>query len=450
MEIKHANHWADCEQTLVFPQQKRFFEKAPSRCGRRLLVSEEGLINEVGHWYEYCKSVVDIHAPYGIQSYVAMHANATDAVRSSIPSLPVYPQTSWSGLHLEPNIAKRYLGILSHNYAVYRTMDRVIREKGPFDVIFAPTVTIHHLIGWRGLVVAHAGSGFKRLVLLFRNNAGYYTESSDTPKFRRSARILALIIKSFSPLIKSGAVALATDSDRLADEYETLCGLRPVVFPSPRIAERGEDCPTEHAPKESATVRISCLGPARFEKGIDVLQHAIKRVLARRKSSDLSFVIQWNEQIRDSAGKLYGPEPTLLTDRRVRFLTEPLSSAEYNSQVARTDCMVLPYRRASYFARISGVAVEGVTVGAPIIYTRNTWCENLVKNYGAGIGVPDGDVDALAQAIEDMADNYAIYKAKAVAKAAEARHLNSPEAFIERLWGPLFSSASAQDPATQR
>jgi glycosyltransferase involved in cell wall biosynthesis len=428
----------------VFPQQKRFCEKAPTPYGRRLLVSEEGLINEVGHWYEYCKSVVDIHALCGIQSCVAMHANATDAVRSSIPALPVYSQTSWSGLHLEPNAVKRYFGILSHNYIVYRTMDRVIRENGPFDVIFAPTVTIHHAIGWRGLAAAHAENGFNRLVLLFRNNAGYYIEGSDTPKFRRSAHIFALILKSFSPLINRGVVVLATDSDRLADEYEALCGLRPIVFPSPRVAESSEASPTEGAPKESATLRFSCLGPARFEKGIDLLQNAIKRVLARRRTDDLSFVLQWNEPIRDSAGNLYEPDPTLLADRRVRFLTEPLSSAQYNSQVVLTDCMVLPYRRSSYFARISGVAVEGATAGAPIIYTRNTWCESLVKDCGAGIGVPDGDIDALAQAIEEMADNYAIYKAKAVAKAAEARRLNSAETFIERLWGPLFSPARVQ------
>ena len=417
------------------PERNQFSE--PSRVTRRLLVSEEGLINEVGHWYEYCKSIVDIHAPFGIESYVAVHAKANDAVRSSMPALPVYSQTSWSGLHLEPNVVKRYLGILSHNYSVYRAMDSVIREKGPFDLIFAPTVTIHHVIAWRGLAAAHAGSGFKRLVLFFRNNAGYYTESSDIPKFRRSAQVLALILKSFSPLIRSGAVAFATDSDRLADEYDALCGLRPVVFPSPRIAERGGRGP-KCAPNGRTIVRFSCLGPARFEKGIDLLQAAIKRVLGHRKSDDLSFVIQWNEQIRDAAGILYKPDPALLADRRVTFLTDLLSSAEYNSQIALTDCMILPYRRSSYFARLSGVAVEGLTAGAPIIYTQNTWCESLVRNCGAGIGVPDGDVNALAQAIEDMADHYATYKEKAVANAAEARRLNSAETFIEKLWGPLL------------
>jgi glycosyltransferase involved in cell wall biosynthesis len=279
------------------------------------------------------------------------------------------------------------------------------------------------------------------MVLLFRNNAGYYIDGSDIPQFRRHAYIFGLILKSFSSLIKSGAVGFATDSDRLANEYEALCGLRPVVFPSPRIATIDASGTTKKVAKDfkRPCVRFSCLGPARFEKGIDLLQDAIKQVLARRGQEDVLFVVQWNEQVRDAAGAIYPPDPALVADGRVQFLTKPLTSAEYDAQVRLTDCMVLPYRRSSYFARISGVAVEGVTAGVPIIYTLGTWCDALVNNCGAGIGVPDGDVKALARAIETMADNYGIYKMGAGAKAAEARQLNSAEAFIEKLWGPLIS-----------
>jgi glycosyltransferase involved in cell wall biosynthesis len=435
----------------MLSEQMQSSDQVEMRCGRRLLVSEEGLTNEVGHWYEYCRAVIDIHAPYGIESFVAVHTNANDTVLSSMPALPVYSESSWDGLHSEPNLAKRYWGILSHNCVVYATMDRLLRQKGPVDLIFAPTVTIHHIIGWRALAAAHVGNSFNRLVLLFRNNAGYYTDSSDTPKFRRATRVLGIILKSFSSMIVRGNVVFATDSHRLADEYEALCGLRPVVFPSPRVAE-GKDSPSNRedaSDAKKATVRFSCLGPPRFEKGIDVLQDAIKRVLARRKGDDVQFVVQWNEEVRDAAGMLYEPDPVLIADRRVLLLTEPLSSSEYNSQVAFADCMLLPYRRSSYFARISGVAVEGATAGAPIIYTRNTWCEGFVKICGAGIGAADGDAEGVAEAIEEMVNNYAAFKTRAVTMAAEARRLNSADAFLEKLWGPFYSFVRAQNPGAQ-
>jgi glycosyltransferase involved in cell wall biosynthesis len=120
-----------------------------------------------------------------------------------------------------------------------------------------------------------------------------------------------------------------------------------------------------------------------------------------------------------------------------------MTSDEYNAEVAITDCMVLPYRRDSYFARISGVAVEGVTAGKPIIYTRGTWCEGLVQSSGAGIGVPDGDIEKLAEAIEKLADEFSVYKARAVAKVEDARRSNSAEEFVEKLWGPVLSHAKS-------
>jgi len=413
---------------------------------RRLLISEEGLVDEIGHWYEYCKSVSDIHAERGIECLVAMHLDAKEAVRSEIKALPVYRQTSWGRLNTEPNTVKRYLGILSHNALVYKTMNRVMRETGPVDIVFAPTVAIHHLIGWRLFAAMHGERGFKRLVLLFRNNIGYYSKDSDTPKFRRATHILAPIFKSFAPLIKKGRVVFATDSERLADEYEALCGLRPIVFPSPRIAEpassvSGKAADVSTAAKSKTNIVFSCLGPARFEKGIDILQEAIKLVLARRPSPDICFVIQWNSEIKFASGEIYPPDPALLNDSRVRLLTKSLTSEEYNVEVAETDCMVLPYRRDSYFARISGVAVEGVTAGKPIIYTLGTWCEGLVQTSGAGIGVPDGDVEKLAWAIEEMADNFPLHRARAAEKAEDARQSNSAEAFVERLWGPILSDA---------
>ena len=54
-------------------------------------------------------------------------------------------------------------------------------------------------------------------------------------------------------------------------------------------------------------------------------------------------------------------DAALAASGRVDFLEQPLDSAGYDALLASTDCMVLPYRRSSYFARISGVAVEAVT-----------------------------------------------------------------------------------------
>src|SRR5262249_21328074 len=160
------------------------------------------------------------------------------------------------------------------------------------------------------------------------------------------------LLQGFKPEIRDGSVCFATDSERLAREYEVLAGIRPAVFPSPRIS--GFRGGAQRAP--SAPFVFACLGPARFEKGIDVLQKAAKRFLPLRPDANVRFVIQWNQPIRHEDGTIYLPDAEFVSDRRVHVITEPLDSAGYDAQLLGTDCMVLPYRTASYFARISGVA----------------------------------------------------------------------------------------------
>jgi glycosyltransferase involved in cell wall biosynthesis len=165
------------------------------------------------------------------------------------------------------------------------------------------------------------------------------------------------------------------------------------------------------------------------------MQDAIKVYRATQPDGKARFVIQWNAPIHDADGALYAPDPALRADPHVTLIEQSMSSEDYDAAVASADVMLLPYRRASYFARISGVAVEAVTAGVPVIYTRDTWCEDLVREVGAGAGVDDGDVAGLCAAITEMADNYPRYRAAARARAALARASHSGAAFLDKLWG---------------
>jgi len=118
-----------------------------------------------------------------------------------------------------------------------------------------------------------------------------------------------------------------------------------------------------------------------------------------------------------------------------RFVRDELGSSEYDRILAQTHCMVLPYRREAYFARISGVAVEAVTAGIPVIYTEDTWTAELVRESGAGIGVADGDVAGLAQAMAEMARHYPRYRGQAEIRREAARVEHSGIEFLRRLWG---------------
>lgn len=400
---------------------------------RRLLVVEEALKNRTGHFYEYVKSVAELNASLGGETLVVSHADTDGGVREELGAWPLFERSNWDGVYNERAAWKRYLGVARHNWYVYRVMNRFVQEHGPFDVLFAPTVVIHQLLGWRLLMAQHGGRGIGQMILLFRNNAGSYVEDSPAPVFKRSAVVLRWALRSFRNLLANARARLVTDSTRLATEYRCLSGLDLEVWPSPRMASFA----ALQADSRAADARIvfSCLGPARFEKGIDVMQAAIAKFLARHPDAAVRFVIQWNAPIRDAQGAPYLPDPALRGDPRVTLIEDSMSSAAYDAAVAATDVMLLPYRRASYFARISGVAVEAVTAGIPIIYTRDTWCEDLVNDVGAGIGVADGDVEGLAAAIGRMVSEYDHFRAQARARAEKARQSHSGDAFLQKLWG---------------
>ena len=399
--------------------------------GRRLLVVEEALKDFVGHWYEYVRSVADLNRADGAEVSIVAHAAATPALLAELGAHPLFERTVWDGDYRRGGWLERKLGLPRHNWLVFAAMRRFVRDHGPFDCLFAPTVVLHHIFGWR-LLFALERRRIGRMVLLVRNNVAEYRPGSPTPHFGFSARLFGWGLRSLAGHIAAGKVVFATDSARLAEEYRQLCGIAPVVFPSPRVA----------APVASSSARdpavpllFSCLGPARFEKGIDVLQAAIAVYLADSTNPPARFAIQWPAPIEDGEGRPYPPDAVLAASGKVDFVTEPLTSEAYDALLAATGCMVLPYRRSSYFARISGVAVEAVTAGIPVIATADTWTSELVATDGAGIAVPDGDVPALAAALAEIARDYPRHHQAARNRQAQALAANTGAAFLECLWG---------------
>lgn len=410
--------------------------------GRRLLIAEEGLKTLDGHWFEYDRAVANANANAGVEVAVASHGEVNAEVQERLKAEPTFACSSWDGVYNSPSTWRRYLGIAQHNRLVFKSMMRVVREQGPFDCIFAPTVAIHHIYGWRAFALAEVGKGVERLVLLFRNSIGDYHDGKLTQS-RGKRMIWQEALRPLRPMIDSGQVVLATDSSRLAAEYRNLIGAKLKVFPQPQVTVR-EARTSPFDP--SAPFTFGCLGPARLEKGVDLYQEATLAFLKARPDANVRFMLQWTAPIRLEDGSEMKPRPELLTDPRFVLIDRPMDSETYEAALANIDCMVLPYRRSSYHGRISGVAVETATAGIPAIYTEDTWTADLIGSSGAGIPVGDEDVVGLTQALLDAYDSRTELTAKARARADFAGKCHSLEAFLECLWGDVPQDQKACRP----
>jgi len=399
--------------------------------GRRLLIAEEGLKTLDGHWFEYDRAVADANANAGVEVFIAAHGEVSAAVRDNLDAQPTFACTSWDGVYNYTSSWRRYIGIARHNWLVFKSMQRFVRERGPFDCVFAPTVAIHHIYGWRSFALSELGSSTERLVLLFRNSIGDYREGKLTQN-RAKRRIWQEALRPLRRLITDGRVVLATDSSRLAAEYRQLIGAELTVFPQPQMTVRE----ARTAPFDPGMpFTFGCLGPARLEKGVDLFQEAALAFLKAWPDANARFVLQWTAPIWLDDGSELRPLPELLADPRFVVIDQPMDSVTYEAALADIDCMVLPYRRSSYHGRISGVAVEAATAGVPAIYTEDTWTADLIGSSGAGIAVQDEDVTGLTLALLDAYDRRAELTAEARARADHARRTHSLEAFLRCLWG---------------
>jgi len=130
-----------------------------------------------------------------------------------------------------------------------------------------------------------------------------------------------------------------------------------------------------------------------------LLQEAILGVLARPDGDRFHFIMQWPEPFVLPDGRLMGPDPRLVADSRVEFLNQSLDAAAYEALLARSDFVILPYRRDSYHHRVSRVAIEAASRGIPLVYTAGTWTAEIAYLAGCGAAIRDENPIAIVEAL---------------------------------------------------
>lgn len=403
-----------------------------SLTGRRLLIIEEALRTTAGHFFEYDRAVKESSQKRGAVAIVAGHANMDTAVKASLDGIPAFPRTCWEIGFDKMGTVRRQWEILRHNLMFYRTVRRLLREHGPFDVIFAPTVTIYHAIALAVLARTVPKSQGGRFISFFRNSISIKEEKGEYKIDTLKRFIWKQVFRSLASSSAKGRAAMVTDSRRLAEEYMSVAGGSLTVMPHPAMTVRSLIPVREFA---SVPFTFGHLGPPRLEKGTDILLDAIEAFLKARPSANVRFLLQWNQPMALPDGRQLDPAAQFAQEPRVQLIRETLSSEQYMSHLESVDCMALPYRRSAYSGRISGVAVEAATSGQCLIVPEDTWLSDLLEDHGHGMTVPDGNSQALADAMIQTFDNRQAMAARARERAPLASAFHSNDHFIERLWG---------------
>jgi glycosyltransferase involved in cell wall biosynthesis len=179
---------------------------------------------------------------------------------------------------------------------------------------------------------------------------------------------------------------------------------------------------------------FGCYGAARWEKGTDILQAAIRRVFEENPEIPAKFVFQWIDDFNDEHGRRVVLDTLLSEHPRVEVIGRYFEGNEYERRLAATDVMVLPYRKP-YQLRVSRVVIEAMLSGMPVIATHGTTLFEQAEEYGVVVGCEEGNAESLAEAMMEVVERFEMLRLNAQERASVAAGFFSVKYFRELLIG---------------
>jgi glycosyltransferase involved in cell wall biosynthesis len=94
-------------------------------------------------------------------------------------------------------------------------------------------------------------------------------------------------------------------------------------------------------------------------------------------------------------------------------VTKTLSSTEYRALFTGGICLQ-PYEVKDFADRISGVTLDALSAGCPLVTVAGTWMSRIVERFGAGVVLDDADPTKMLAAVRSISADYASFRNNAL------------------------------------
>jgi hypothetical protein len=116
----------------------------------------------------------------------------------------------------------------------------------------------------------------------------------------------------------------------------------------------------------------------------------------------------------------------------LQLFPETLNPDEYASLFTGAICIQL-YNPAVFFDRISGVTLDSLSAGSPIVSTSGTWTARMVERFDAGIVIDSPEPENILSATQRIIDEYPRYSKNAYTAGQILQQENSAEFLFDTL-----------------
>ncbi len=406
-------------------------QKAAGTQGPTFCIVDPTLKNLVGHHFAYDAAVAHAASLSGYVPLILAHKHAEREIAEQVGVVRAFEEDIW-GTRRPASRLGRALEKLRANLVFCVTLAARTRWLPPRSIVFVHSFIDRQILGLALLPLMLSRKRSLTYVYLLRYQPDFYRSAMATVSFRVLERIA-----------ERCRVRLATDSERLRDLLEEFTTLPVEVLPIPHVPPEASDGAAQ--PSDPARrCRLVSLGNARDEKGIYEILDAIRLLHCDGFGEDFHFVLQCNDATPDVAAAIAAFQAERLP--HCELLMETLSSEAYYRQLQQADIVLLPYWRSIYAARTSGVFMEALAAGKPVIATRDCWMSDQLAAHGAGMLCDDRDSAALARAIRQAAADLAALSERARGSRGRWLAQHNPQALVQAITSPgsLHTDATPQ------
>ncbi len=338
----------------------------------------------------------------GVGDYTACLASALHDLGVQVSVVTSAQSRPSEGAFSFPVIAR----VPDWNFRSWGSIRRNVERHAP-DIVHiqyqAAAYRLHPAANLLPIVLRVARAGV-RSVVTFHDLKVPFIFPKAGPLRERAVRLMA----------RSSDGVICTDEADLATVSHW--GLRPPAHLIPigsniPVAQTGERTVSASDPDAQQTLQIGYFGLLNSSKGIDVLLRGYRIVRQRGLSVTLTMI---GANLGDSdptnvayARRIKGQISELDIDGSVRW-TGQLSPEDTSRALQSLDACVLPYEDGASFRR--GTLMAALAHGLPIITTRPSRrpageASRCLSDRENCLLVPPGDVGALAEAIQELANS---------------------------------------------
>lgn len=373
-----------------------------------------------GHYLHYDLKVKK-NIPEG--SFIILgNKDLNHSIKKEYPfTLPIFSKTTYDDI---PLLDLKSLETFKSELA--KAIQSINKQSKEENIFYMYMGSIWHALALLEISLKYPNPKNTFYINLFHHRSQLLASGFSTSKYFQEYQAIFDICKKNE---SSSKVILCSDTNLAQKTFLKYFGYQTKYFPMFSVSPLEEYQKIKIDPKTDDRLIVYYAGNVQEDKGFDLMVELFERV------PNDEFIFRCRDHINYDH-KMQPYVNRLKANKNVELISGKLSNEEYGKLLMEADILLIPYRKKAFEGRTSGIYVDALLLGKPMITIRETWMGSWTIQFKNGEIFPDGNVDGFEKALLQVGADYQKYQTNTI----EAKHyweeLNGIKNFIHFLNTP--------------